>query len=302
MDQLRQLIFDPARPDYWTVRLQPTDAVTLQPRDINVDAAVRSAHAAWENGWRDLAPGKRGQILYQVARVLREHVDELGQLEQLQIGKPIADARDEAGLGARVFEYYAGAITKFGGQTLPVSRGGLDFTLRQPLGVVAASVLYVAAPALARVFGGDDDRAASLGCPLQPRLRICLDLHLGTESRSTGERGESIRRERSHVADAGADHLRGTKRRRRCEGGAQLRHRLVGHHCKEQRGRRSGCTVGVATWRWVHAKAHASVSTWCVASSFVPSHSSMPCAWRRRVRSRSSSPESTIASIARPSQ
>jgi len=124
----------------------------------DVTAAVASAQRAWEQGWRDLAPGKRGQILYQVARVLREHVDELGQLEQLQIGKPIADARDEAGLAARVFEYYAGAVTQFGGQTLPVGRGGFDFTLRQSMGVVAAIVpwnfplpiaAWKAAPALA---------------------------------------------------------------------------------------------------------------------------------------------------------
>jgi len=50
-----------------------------------------------------------------------------------QIGKPIADARDEAALGARVFEYYAGAIGKFCGQTIPVAKGGFDFTLRQPM-------------------------------------------------------------------------------------------------------------------------------------------------------------------------
>ena len=56
----------------------------------------------------------------------------------MQIGKPIADARDEAGLGARVFEFYAGAVTQFGGQTLPVARGGFDFTWRQPMGVVAS--------------------------------------------------------------------------------------------------------------------------------------------------------------------
>ena len=54
--------------------------------------------------------------------------------------KARGDARDEAGLGARVFEYYAGAISRFGGETLPVARGGLDFTLRQPMGVVAAIV------------------------------------------------------------------------------------------------------------------------------------------------------------------
>src|SRR5207237_3547324 len=58
----------------------------------------------------------------------------------VQIGKPIGDARDEAALGARVFEYYAGAIGKFCGQTIPVGRGGFDFTLRQPMGAVAAIV------------------------------------------------------------------------------------------------------------------------------------------------------------------
>ncbi|MCC6235623.1 MAG: aldehyde dehydrogenase family protein, partial [Verrucomicrobiales bacterium] len=107
---------------------------------VDVQEAVDSAHRAWENGWRDLAPGKRTEILFQVARVLREHAEELAQLEMLQIGKPIADARDEIGLGARVFEYYAGAVTKFYGQTIPVSRGGFDFTLRQSMGVIAAVV------------------------------------------------------------------------------------------------------------------------------------------------------------------
>src|SRR5256885_6899902 len=106
----------------------------------DVDAAVESAQRAWETGWRDLAPGKRTEILFSVARTLRDHVEEIAQLETLHIGKPISDARDEAALGARVFEYYAGAITQFCGQTIPVARGGFDFTLRQPMGVVACIV------------------------------------------------------------------------------------------------------------------------------------------------------------------
>jgi betaine-aldehyde dehydrogenase len=123
-----------------------------------VNAAVESAQRAWEAGWRDLAPGKRAQTLFNVARVLRENLEELAQLEMLQIGKPVSDARDEIGLGARVFEYYAGAVSRFGGETLPVARGGFDFTLRQPMGVVACIVpwnfpfpiaCWKAAPALA---------------------------------------------------------------------------------------------------------------------------------------------------------
>jgi betaine-aldehyde dehydrogenase len=124
----------------------------------DVNSAVESAQRAWEAGWRDLTPGKRSDILFKVARALAENVERIAQLETLHIGKPISDARDEAALGARVFEYYAGAVTKFGGQTLPVARGGFDFTLRQPMGVVACIVpwnfpfpiaCWKAAPALA---------------------------------------------------------------------------------------------------------------------------------------------------------
>jgi len=106
----------------------------------DVQSAVEGAQAAFVQGWRDLAPGKRTEILFSIARVLRENLERLAQLECRNIGKPIADARDEIALGARVFEYYAGAITKFFGQTIPVARGGFDFTLRQPMGVIAAIV------------------------------------------------------------------------------------------------------------------------------------------------------------------
>ncbi len=133
-----------------------TEVAAASPADAH--AAVESAQRAWEDGWRNLAPGKRAEILFNIARVLREHLEELARLECANIGKPISDARDEIGLGARVFEYYAGAIGQFCGQTIPVARGGLDFTLREPMGVVATIVpwnfpfpiaCWKAAPALA---------------------------------------------------------------------------------------------------------------------------------------------------------
>jgi betaine-aldehyde dehydrogenase len=113
---------------------------SLSATSADVDRAVRGARRAFENGWRDLAPGKRADILFAIAASIRTHAEELAQLESRNIGKPIADARDEVALGARVFEYYAGAIGKFCGQTIPVARGGFDFTLREPHGVVAAIV------------------------------------------------------------------------------------------------------------------------------------------------------------------
>lgn len=106
----------------------------------DVDTAVIGAQKAFDQQWRDLTPGKRTETLFQIARLIRDHAEELAQLEMQNIGKPIADARDEVALGARIFEYYAGAITKFFGQTIPVSRGGFDFTIRQAMGVVAAIV------------------------------------------------------------------------------------------------------------------------------------------------------------------
>ena len=128
----RLQLVDPARGEPFA------EVGTAGPREI--DDAVAGAQRAFENGWRDLAPGKRAEILFAVAAKLRAHASELASLDVRNIGKPIADAQDEAGLGARVFEYYAGAISKFFGETIPVARGGLNFTLRQPMGVVAAIV------------------------------------------------------------------------------------------------------------------------------------------------------------------
>jgi len=105
-----------------------------------VEAAVSGAQRAWLGGWRDMAPGKRAAVLRAVARKIAENVEELAQLETACVGKPIADSRDEASGAAGVFEYYAGAVTRLTGQTIPVSRGGFDYTLRQSMGVVAAIV------------------------------------------------------------------------------------------------------------------------------------------------------------------
>src|SRR5206468_832274 len=97
----------------------------------DVTKAIESAKKAWDSGWRDLNPGKRSEILFNIARLLRDNLERIAQLEMLQIGKPISDARDETTLGARVFEFYAGAVTRLYGQTIPVARGGFDFTIKQ---------------------------------------------------------------------------------------------------------------------------------------------------------------------------
>jgi betaine-aldehyde dehydrogenase len=106
----------------------------------DLETAIEGAHQSFTREWRDLTPRKRTDVLFKVAHAIRTHAEELAQLESRNIGKPISDARDEVELGARIFEYYAGGITRLFGQTIPVGRGGFDFTLRQPMGVIAAIV------------------------------------------------------------------------------------------------------------------------------------------------------------------
>ena len=123
-------LINPATEETWAKLDQVSESVAKE--------AIESAHGTFESSWRDLAPGARARILFDIAAEIRRRTEELAQWECQNIGKPISDARDEIGLGATVFEYYAGAVDKFCGETIPVARGGFDFTWHQPLGVVAA--------------------------------------------------------------------------------------------------------------------------------------------------------------------
>jgi acyl-CoA reductase-like NAD-dependent aldehyde dehydrogenase len=103
-----------------------------------IGQAVEAGQAAFESGWRDMPPGQRAELLHGLAKRIRDNVEAIAQLETRNVGKPIGDARWEVDAGAKVFEYYAGAIGHLCGQTIPVARGGFNFTLRQPMGVIAA--------------------------------------------------------------------------------------------------------------------------------------------------------------------
>ena len=106
----------------------------------DVDAAVRAAAGAASGPWGTMSARARAKVMFEIARLIRENADELVLLETRNAGKPLADSRDEIGLAADVFEYYAGAATKHFGETIPVGASGLDFTLREPVGVCALIV------------------------------------------------------------------------------------------------------------------------------------------------------------------
>jgi acyl-CoA reductase-like NAD-dependent aldehyde dehydrogenase len=98
------------------------------------DAAIARAREAFP-AWKRVAPGERAALLRAVASRVRDQADELARIEARNVGKPISDARGEVGMVADVFDYYAGAPERLLGDTIPVA-GGVDFTFREPLGVV----------------------------------------------------------------------------------------------------------------------------------------------------------------------
>ncbi|MGD0196172.1 MAG: aldehyde dehydrogenase family protein, partial [Candidatus Dormibacteria bacterium] len=102
------------------------------------DRAVAAAKAAFP-AWRAVAPSDRARLLRRLATLVEEHLEELALLETRNVGKPISDSRGEVGMVAQVFHFYAGAVDKHYGQTIPVA-GGIDVTFREPLGVVGLIV------------------------------------------------------------------------------------------------------------------------------------------------------------------
>jgi acyl-CoA reductase-like NAD-dependent aldehyde dehydrogenase len=106
------------------------------PEDLD-RAAAAARHAFDEGPWPRLAPFERGRVLRAIADRIRSEVDIIAEVETRSGGKTITDSRNEVEAAARVFDYYAGAADKHFGDTIPLGASVLDFTLREPVGVVA---------------------------------------------------------------------------------------------------------------------------------------------------------------------
>jgi len=105
----------------------------------DLDQAARAARRAFDGGaWRGMAPFARGKILRRIADGIRARQQAIAEVETRNGGKTIANSLNEVDSAANVFEYYAGAMDKFYGDTIPMGQGVLDFSLREPIGVVAA--------------------------------------------------------------------------------------------------------------------------------------------------------------------
>jgi acyl-CoA reductase-like NAD-dependent aldehyde dehydrogenase len=107
----------------------------------DVDAAVRAARAALNGPWSKMSARDRGRLVWKLGDRLLERADEIARLETLHNGKPIFESRQiEVPAAAECFQYYAGWADKLHGETIPVRGEYLTYTLREPVGVVAAIV------------------------------------------------------------------------------------------------------------------------------------------------------------------
>jgi phenylacetaldehyde dehydrogenase len=111
----------------------------------DVDAAVKAARAAFEGPWSKFTSHRRGEVIWKLADLIAQNFQQLVELEVLDNGLPLPLAQYVCGMVVpEFFRYYAGWPTKIEGSTLPAAPGGklpgehLSFTLREPLGVVAA--------------------------------------------------------------------------------------------------------------------------------------------------------------------
>jgi len=117
---------------------EPLTEVAAGQED-DVDVAVSSARDALD-AWQGMNPPERGRILHRLAALIREERDRLARIETLENGKPISDARGDVVGCARNFEYYAGVADKIQGDSIPLDDQHVDFSMREPLGVIGIIV------------------------------------------------------------------------------------------------------------------------------------------------------------------
>jgi acyl-CoA reductase-like NAD-dependent aldehyde dehydrogenase len=103
----------------------------------DADLAIDAARQALGGKWATMSPARRARVINKVASLIAERADALAELETRNSGKTIAAARSEIGQVVEDFEFYAGAVTKIMGNTIPAPPGYFNYSLKEPVGVCA---------------------------------------------------------------------------------------------------------------------------------------------------------------------
>ena len=103
----------------------------------DIDRAVKAARAAFEKGpWAKMDARDRGRLMFRLADLIEEEIDELAALESLDNGKPFNEARTaDLPLVLDAIRYYAGYADKIHGSTIPIRGNYFTYTRREPVGV-----------------------------------------------------------------------------------------------------------------------------------------------------------------------
>jgi betaine-aldehyde dehydrogenase len=107
----------------------------------DIDKAVEAARAGFLV-WRDTPPLERARILKEIARILRDNARELATIDAANCGNPVAEMMGDARIAAAQTEFFAGLVTEMKGATIPMGPDALNYSIRQPLGVVARIVAF----------------------------------------------------------------------------------------------------------------------------------------------------------------
>jgi aldehyde dehydrogenase (NAD+)/phenylacetaldehyde dehydrogenase len=115
-------------------------ATLARGKKADVDLAVKAASRAF-GPWSKMDPNERTRILWKAGELVLAKLEHLARLEALDTGKPLANARlIDVPRTADTFFYFSGWATKLGGETIPVRGPFLNYTLREPLGVIGAII------------------------------------------------------------------------------------------------------------------------------------------------------------------
>jgi acyl-CoA reductase-like NAD-dependent aldehyde dehydrogenase len=130
-------VFDTENPADESVITQVAEA-----GEADVERAVLAARDAIDSGpWGRIPAAERGKIVWRMGELLLEQISKVAMLETLDTGKTLFDSgKIELPMAAAIFQYYAGAATKISGRTLSSVPSAFTYTLREPVGVVAAIV------------------------------------------------------------------------------------------------------------------------------------------------------------------
>jgi betaine-aldehyde dehydrogenase len=101
----------------------------------DVDAIVAAAQAGFEI-WRDVTPLERARLLKELAAILRRHSDELALLDAVDCGNPVRELKSDVNIAIANLEFFAGLVTEMKGVTVPMGPHALNFSVREPYGVV----------------------------------------------------------------------------------------------------------------------------------------------------------------------